>query len=275
MDPAKAQSRDVQRNLLAVRAAALCYRRQDVVEGRFHWVFHLLENRAAPSGPFWVLPHDNEDTAFDAGVYAVSTYGGGLLAVDSGGGRRFGGQDPNRNFSGNAAESGLCRDQRRAAPAFTSAILGHYQRYRGPYLSLHNNHDGWSGGGGRGTVSVYRRVPMQYGYPSFRGVGRLRDGDNLVFMAGVRSPMGDAAARRRIRDLNVAGLNVVFKHVTDASFDCSFSDYVARHRLGEYFNLEAEYGHRETQREMIDRLMGVLGIERVQQSRRASAFLDP
>lgn len=272
MEPADARSRDVQRNLAALRGTPICYRRQEVREGGFDWVFHILEHRGTPDGPFWVLPHDNEDTAFDAAVHALINYGGALLAVDSAGQRTFRGQDPNRNFSSSSRESRLCRSQRKPAPAFTNAILRHYQGRRGPYLALHNNHDGWSGNGGRGTISINRRHSMLYPYPSSRATGPLRDEDNLIYMAGRRAPMANAAARRQIEALNAAGLNVVYKQVTDASFDCSLSDYIARHRLGDYYNLEAEYGHRAAQQEMIDRLLQTLGIKPARRTK-ASPFL--
>lgn len=272
MEPAAADSRDIRRNLMEIRRAPLCYRRQEVREGPFRWVFHILEHRKAPDGPFWVLPHDNEDTAFDAAVYALTTYGGALLAVDSGGQRRFLGQDPNRNFSSSASESRLCRDQRRPAPGYTAAVLDHYRGRRGPYLALHNNHDGWQGNGGMGTISLYRRSTTLSGFPGRPVGGQLEDEDNLVFVAGQRPLSADPAARRRIAALNAAGLNVVYKRVDDKSFDCSLSDYIARHRLGDYYNIEAQYGHRQAQQEMIDRLLRTLGV-RPLRGAAASPFL--
>jgi hypothetical protein len=272
MDPASADSRDIRRNLAAMRGTPLCYRRQEVREGPFHWVFHILEHRKAPDGPFWVLPHDNEDTGFDVAVHGVLTYGGGLLAVDSGGQRYFLGQDPNRNFSTTSSESRLCRDQRRPAPGYTAAVLDHYKGRRGPYLALHNNHDGWQGNGGRGTISLRRETAVLRGFPSARAEGQLRDEDNLVFLAGTRSIFADLSMRQRISALNGAGLNVVYKQVDDRSFDCSLSDYVARHRLGDYYNLEAQYGHREAQQDMLDRLMATLGIKPLRRAK-ASPFL--
>lgn len=272
MDPARADSPDVRRNLLAMRGAPLCYRRQEVREGPFRWVFHILEHRKASDGPFWVLPHDNEDTAFDVAVRGVVTYGGALLAVDSGGRRNFLGQDPNRNFSTSLSESRLCRKQRQPAPGFTAAVLDHYKGRRGPYLALHNNHDGWHGNGGRGTISLYRETAVLRGFPSARAEGQLRDEDNLVFLAGSRALSSDPAARRRIAALNAAGLNVVYKQVDTRSFDCSLSDYIARHQLGDYYNLEAQYGQRQAQQDMLERLMQNLGIRPVRRAA-ASPFL--
>lgn len=41
------------------------------------------------------------------------------------------------------------------------------------------------------------------------------------------------------------------------------SDYVAANRLGDYYNIEAQHGHLETQKQMIDRLMQHLGRQPV------------
>jgi hypothetical protein len=262
MDPAEARSVDVRRHLGTLRRAPICYRRQVVNEGGLRWVFHILEHTKAPDGPFWVLPHDNENAAFAAGVHAVLTYGGGLLAVDSGGSRTYNRQDPNRNFSRNQAESRLCIGQRRASPRYTGAILAHYRGRRGPYLALHNNADGHAATGGGGNISVYRTGRMVSSWPGHaQGDRMLRDEDNLVFMAGLRPAAADPPIRRRIAALNRVGLNVLHKEVTTRSFDCSMSDYIARHRLGEYYNIEAQHGAGRTQIEMVDRLLGVLGIQ--------------
>jgi hypothetical protein len=275
MDPQEARSADIRRNLAALRGAPVCYRLQQVREGGFHWTFHLLEHTRAPDGPFWVLPHDDENAAFDAAVHAVLAYGGGLLAVDAGGRRTYRGQDPNRNFSTSRGESRLCVAQHRPAPRYTRAILDHYRGRRGPMLALHNNGDGHAGNGGYGNISMLRTGPMLSHWPGAAGNGSpaLRDEDNLIFVAGRRSAYADPTMRRRIAALNGAGLNVIHKQVTDRSFDCSLSDYVARHGLGEYYNLEAEHGARATQIEMVDRLMAVLGIRALRTRDARNPFL--
>jgi hypothetical protein len=272
MDPARADSADVRRNLAEIRRAPLCYRREAVREGPFHWTFHILEHRGHADGPLWVLPHDNENTAFDVAVQAVIRYGGGLLAVDAGGARQFRGQDPNRNFGATDAESRVCIGQRRPAPGYTRAVLAHFKGRPGPILALHNNHDGWAGDGGYGNISLYRETPSLRAYPG-RGADRLRDADDIVMMAGPRPLAADPARRRRVDALNAAGLNVMYKTVDGRNFDCSLSDYVARHGLGDYYNIEAEYDHREVQLEMVVRLMETLGIRPLRRAAAPSPFL--
>lgn len=276
MDPAEARSADVRRHLGDLRGAPVCYRLQQVNEGGFQWTFHILEHTRAPDGPFWVLPHDDENAAFAAGVHAVLTYGGGLLAVDSGGRRTYRGQDPNRNFSTSRSESRLCVAQRRPAARYTRAVLDHYRGRPGPILALHNNGDGHAGNGGYGNISMLRPGPGLTPWPgaAARGSPGLRDEDNLIFVAGRRSAYADQAMRRRIGALNAAGLNVIHKEVTGQRFDCSLSDYAARHGLGEYYNLEAQHGARATQVEMVDRLMSVIGIRPLRSRTSSNPFLD-
>jgi hypothetical protein len=276
MDPSEARSADVRRNLHRLRGAPICYRRQIVNENGFRWVFHILEHTRAGEGPFWVLPHDNENDAFDAGVHAVLTYGGGLLAVDAGGARNHQGQDPNRHFSADHADARLCRAQHGPAPLYSRAVLDHYRGRRGPILALHNNGNGHNGNGGFGNIAMFRPGRMLSHWPGRSGRGRtaLRDEDNFVFIAGTRSVGADAGMRRRIAALNDAGLNVIHKQVTARSTDCSLSDYVARHRLGDYYNLEAEHGAGATQIEMLDRLMAVVGFRPLKTRDRRNPFLD-
>ena len=82
--------------------------------------------------------HDDEDVAFDNAVQALKTYGGTLIAVETGGKRNQDGIDPNRNFSadgigctklGNAASPALHR--RSSSKLFDPAQ---------PIIALHNNH---------------------------------------------------------------------------------------------------------------------------------------
>jgi len=273
MAPAQAESRDVRRNLTRIRKAPLCYRLQRVHEGPFHWTFHILEHRGHPDGPFWVLPHDDENSAFDVAVQAVIDYGGGLLAVDSDGRRRYQGQDPNRNFSGSHSEAERCRGQRIPAPGYTAAVLDHYRGRQSPILALHNNRDGWHGSGGGGNISLFLPSQTLRSFPG-SGAGALRDEDNLVFLAGRRPPHQDQRALGKIQSLNAAGLNVVYKTVDARTFDCSLSDYVAWHRRGDYYNIEAEHGAHRAQTEMVVRLLTSIGIRRLA-PQAASPFLQP
>lgn len=135
-------------------------------ENGFDW--HLLRFASIdkPDGPIWVVPHDDENAAFDAMISAVQTYGGTGIAVNSGpgGARRQSGDgycgvrparvtncDPNRNF-----DSG--------APIFTAAFVALFQADK-PVIALHTNSIGFSGdgAGGRGDITIYDRAAFVRG----------------------------------------------------------------------------------------------------------------
>lgn len=135
-------------------------------ENGFDW--HLLRFASIDKtdGPIWVVPHDDENAAFDAMISAVQTYGGTGIAVNSGPGsaRRQSGDgncgvrparvtncDPNRNF-----------DSR--APIFTAVFVVLFQPDK-PVIALHTNSIGFSGdgAGGRGDITIYDRAAFVRG----------------------------------------------------------------------------------------------------------------
>lgn len=69
-------------------------------ENGFDW--HLLRfvNADRPDGPLWVVPHDDENAAFDAMIAALRKYGGTGIAVDTG-------PASTRNASREAAPAGF------------------------------------------------------------------------------------------------------------------------------------------------------------------------
>ena len=118
--------------------------------------------------------------AFDAAVYAVSRYGGQLVAIDGGEGRNYRGIDPNRNFAVTAAEAGPCA-MRRPSPRYTKYVMGLFKGQR-HILSMHNNTRG-------GGVSVTMSSAKARG---FRTGGRFSDPDHMVFIASKGSIDGDS-----------------------------------------------------------------------------------
>jgi hypothetical protein len=136
---------DVQRNYNALRG--LCVDLIHFEEGPYEWKMLLVTHPKAPRGPFWFLPHDNEQSAFDAAVYATRKYGGGFLAVVAHDQRYVKGQDPNRNFGTNAATARNCTQQHQPAPHYANTIFRIIDTFRAPsmpYQSLHN----YTNGGG-------------------------------------------------------------------------------------------------------------------------------
>ena len=70
-------------------------------------------------GPLFAVMHDDEDMSFDNAVAALKTYGGTLVAVETGGKRNQDGIDPNRNFSADGV--GCKKLGKDATPKFTGS----------------------------------------------------------------------------------------------------------------------------------------------------------
>ncbi len=210
------------------------------------WQMLLVRNLKKPVGPFWYLPHDNENSAFSAAVYAAKKYGGGFLAVEANGNRYASGKDPNRNF--------------KTSSAYTRTVFGIIDSFRGknmPYLALHSNRNGHRNNGGEGTVSMRVTDTHTLSFPAGTiKIGRnkgLGDEDSLVYLSG------RDLDRKKINALNAKGLNVKFELVNGRANDNSMSNYIALHRSGiGYVNIEAEDGDVSTQKKMIDRVMQLI-----------------
>jgi len=63
---------DIYRNTQALKG--LCINQIAFKEGKYVWKMLLVTHPKAPKGPFWFLPHDNEQSAFDAAVYATRKF---------------------------------------------------------------------------------------------------------------------------------------------------------------------------------------------------------
>jgi len=220
--------------------AGLCASRVSFYDQGKKWTLVLVRNIRKPNGPFWYLPHDNEDTAYEAAVYAAKKYGGGFLALEANGNRYALGKDPNRNF--------------KAGSTYTKNIFKIINTFKPkglPYLALHNNKNGHMKYGGEGTVSMRSASAHNKSYPS--GIlkpGGLNDEDNLVYLSGRR------INSKKIQALNAKGVNVKYEVVNSRSNDNSMSNYIALHKNGSgYVNIEAQDGDITTQKKMIDSVM--------------------
>ncbi|MFZ1477974.1 MAG: hypothetical protein WAT18_09535, partial [Sphingorhabdus sp.] len=143
-------------------------------ENGFAWQLLRFDNLAKPDGPLWVVPHDDENAAFEAVIAALRLHGGRAIVVNSSGSlRRQSGSgrcgvrsgivsacDPNRNFAADA-------------PLFTAAFLDQIVPGQ-PIIALHTNGHGFSGDGkgGRGDITILdatayakgRIKPRAWGY---------------------------------------------------------------------------------------------------------------
>ena len=219
-------------------------------ENGFDWHLIRFANASKSNGPLWMVPHDDENAAFDAMIAAVKEYGGTGIAVNSGPGsmRRQVGNgrcgvksdqvnscDPNRNFDA-------------STPLFTAAFLD--QRAAGqPVIALHTNSPGFSGDGhgGRGEITILDISAAKRG-----GIKPRRDAifavnpkpsmtnyDTLGLTAYLaRDGKPDAAAKAC--GLGIAKNGVHFWHERVNSSDGSMSNYlVLNHPQISYFNAES------------------------------------
>lgn len=238
------EAADLKRNGRSM--GSLCANRIAFHEGNQQWNFLLVWNPSHPKGPFWYLPHDDEESAFDAAIYAAKRYGGGFLAVESNGQRHASGKDPNRNFK---------RGSRYSQTVFR--IIDTYKSSTMPYLALHSNKEGHLKYGGSGTVSMRDRSKNVHAFPAGSiKIGQkkgLHDEDSLIYLAG------KTINREKIKQFNSAGLHVKYETVTAASNDNSMSNYIVLQKnRADYINIEVEHGDTKTQKKMIDRVMKVL-----------------
>lgn len=246
LNPAQSSDRDVTRNRSAIEAAGLCLTRATIREGARPFTFVTITNPQRPDGPAWYLPHDNESEAFDAAVYAVAKYGGAMVAIDGGETRFYRSIDPNRFFGRDASNIRACK-MRAPTPTYTDFVMAAFNG-RAEVLSIHNNTRG-------GSVSVNVWSDKEKGFPAR---GRLSDPDHLVYIAGARPFADDPRAKRQLDALITAGLNVVHEFVRPGNNDCSLSNFVVLSDGRPYYNIEAVHGSK-IQREMVDRLLGMLG----------------
>ncbi|HEX4873286.1 MAG TPA: hypothetical protein VFV06_00155 [Sphingorhabdus sp.] len=236
-------------------------------ENGFDWHLLRFANVAKPDGPLWVVPHDDENAAFDAMLTGLKHHGGVAIVVNTGStsSRRQAGNglcgvrisattacDPNRNFDART-------------PMFTNAILGEWEAGR-PVIALHTNSDGFAGdgAGGRGDITMldsraYQRGVKQVRTDGFLGIASappLNDPDAYAIIpydANRGISDGEAACRGK---LNEKGIHVWHERVGKS--DGSLSNYIALNRPEiAYVNFEAERAAdlsigAEAQRIMID-----------------------
>ena len=237
-------SADIKRNHWSM--GDLCANKISFIDKGKKWNLILVRNTKQPSGPFWYLPHDNENSALDAAVYATKKYGGGFLAVEAHGNRYAGGKDPNRHFN--------------PSSTYTKTIFKIIDTFKGkglPYLTLHSNKEGHKKYGGDGTVSMRVSSSSTRSYPARNiEVGKkqgLNDEDNLVYLAGKNID------QTKISALNDMDVNVKYELVNRRSYDKSMSHYIALHKSKYgYVNIEAEDGDTGTQKKMIDKVMKLI-----------------
>lgn len=213
-------------------------------ENGFDW--HLLRfmNTANPHSVIWVVPHDDENAAFEGAIAALKKHGGIAIVVNSGPGSlrrqagrgRCGGRpavinncDPNRNFSD-------------ATPLFTSAFLDHRTEDTQPIIALHTNGAGAAGDFSLLDIDAYKKGRTVLREGAYRGKNPSPQMDNydtlglIAYPARNGAPSAvDIACRSFLTD---AGIH--FWHEKVVKSDGSLSNYLALERPEiAYFNAES------------------------------------
>jgi len=255
---------DITRNAQTLRAnPTLCVAQETFSEHGRNWSLTTITDIARRRGPRWAVLHDNEDAAFDAAIYALTRYGGAMIAVDGGEGRNVQGQDPNRNFGITPQIAAPCGGmQTKPAPVFTRALNRMFLR-RPLVLSLHSNHDGHSEdeAGGEGDISAARSTDTRRGFLATSPVDGLSDPDNAILIAGLKPYESTPEAQDLVAHMSPLGINVIYEQVTPETNDCSLSFHAVLNKMGDYYNIEVEHGRLDDQKVMLDALMAYLGVE--------------
>ena len=213
-------------------------------EAGFDWHLLRFTNAAKPIGPLWVVPHDDENAAFDSAIAALKTHGGVAVVVNSGPGssRTQSGQgicggrtsilsrcDPNRNFS-------------LATPLFTNAHLDNRSAGQ-PVIALHTNSPGFGPGKGEITIldaaaaSIGKVRPRKNGYFGGAGPAALKDHDSYAILPYIAPKIQDYDARCR-NALVQAGVHVW--HEAVGKSDGSLSNYAVLEKADMvYVNMES------------------------------------
>lgn len=223
---------------------------QRFTENGFAWHLIRFTSKNNSEGPLWMVPHDDENAAFDAMITALKEHGGVGITVNSGPGsvRRQSGNgicgvkasnvsgcDPNRNF-------GL------STPVFTRAFLS--ERSEGwPIIALHTNTPGFAsdGQGGRGEITILdkaaharRRIaPRAGGYLAIKPKPGMANYDTLGLTA-YRATNGQPDVAATACGKAMANAGVHFWHERVGASDGSMSNYLALTRPDiAYFNAES------------------------------------
>ncbi len=212
-------------------------------ENGFDWHLIRFANSEAPDGPLWIVPHDDENAAFDAMIAAIKQHGGIGIAVNSGPGslRRQTGRGTCGVRGGNVSSCDPNRNFDARTPMFTSAFLA--QRTNGqPLIALHTNGAGASGDFSLLDLNAYKKGRVQLRVGAYRGRNPIPQMDNydtlgLIAYAASDGKPGDAAIACQ-RALNSAGIHFWYEKVSKS--DGSLSNYLALERPDiAYFNAES------------------------------------
>ena len=243
--PASVDDADFARHRKAAHWRGLKVERVEFQDGPVAWQLWRITSRRRPNGPLWVVPHDNENAAFAAGLTAVRTWGGTFIAVDTGPEDETGAARYNRDIADDIMDRERIDPNRAftdAYPLYVKQVLAR-RRPGQPVIALHTNLPGFSAelpacdtqqhGSGAGTISIrlcsdlYRPTPSRSQRWPF-------DDEDTVAIAPVLAANPDTPTwcEAAMRD---ADFNMIQERV--GSSDGSLSNYAVARALP-YVNFE-------------------------------------
>lgn len=213
-------------------------------EAGFNWHLLRFSSIENPHTIIWVVPHDDENAAFEAMIAAIKKHGGTGIVVNSGkGGLRrqvgfgtCGGRpaiikscDPNRNFSA-------------ATPLFAAAILDHWIGHQQPVIALHTNGAGAAGDFSLLDIKAYKRGRVKLRQGAYRAINPLPQMDNYDTLGLIAYPAKDGKPAEAVIACRTAlnNVGIHFWHEKVGKTDGSLSNYLALQRPEiPYFNAES------------------------------------
>lgn len=216
-------------------------KREVFSDEKANWAIWRINNLSRPNGPLWLSPHDNENAAFPALIFALKRYGGRAVFIDTGprdtkqnarmNSDIFAGRpiDPNRYFAPNSI--------------YTKKILkdlGHRS-----IIAVHTNSKGFNGNesdcnkdapnaNGRGVISVLFCDETMHPYKSISGNYPFDDDDSIAIIPFRYTQTPKAAYCANA--LQKRDFNIGFERVTKIG-DGSLSNF-ALYKNIKYINLE-------------------------------------
>ena len=214
-------------------------------DDRAFWRLYRIDNVRKPHGPLWFVPHDNENAAFQAAIYAVRAYGGQVVTIEearslAGPDSRMNGDvafgkpiDPNRNF----------RDD---TPAYANEVLAGLGMPARLIVALHTNEPGYDSSAstcgppppaytGKGEISVLLCNDLYMPRPSISKAWPFDDTDSVAIVSYPGS--GGPADGFCMRALAEADMNIMMERVMTS--DGSLSNFALFNGLP-YVNLETQ-----------------------------------
>jgi len=239
---------------LAAEAGAYPLKKMEIkvpfLRNKTVYLSHFYQNNDDPEIVCFAL-HNNEETAMAAAKVLVAEQGGRIFRLDNAkqrllefwyGGRRYR-VDPNRIFTPLGLKQNIRYYNKRSSQRAYNNLRVLARRLLRQYplkqawavLGLHNNSD-----------RDYSIISYKKGY-------RLGREAALIYIA----PGQDkddfylVTTRRLFEYFKSKGFNVVLQHNKRVADDGSLAVYCARYGIP-YINVEAQYGHEEQQRKMLE-----------------------